>query len=135
MKRKLLLKSIILSVAGILALTTVSCDKDDDLLDFYSSQNRSEVFFGKWQGVESDNQHIFFEFTASEYIISSNMNDSQSSTYVWYNDDQQIHYIRKGKGSSNDARVSIHYKFNSTKDTLKTSFGDNLWSTYAKVND
>ncbi len=111
-----------------------SCS-DDDLLDFYSSQNRSEVFFGKWQGVESDNQHISFEFTASEYIISSNMNDSQSSTYAWYNDDQQIHYIRKGGGSSNDARVSVYYKFNSTKDTLKTSFGDNTWSTYAKVND
>ncbi len=111
-----------------------SCS-DDDLLDFYSSENRSEVFFGKWQGVESDNQHISFEFTASEYIISSNMNDSQSSTYAWYNDDQQIHYIRKGGGSSNDARVSVYYKFNSTKDTLKTSFGDNTWSTYAKVND
>lgn len=135
MKRKLLLKRISLSVTGILALTTISCDNHDDLLAFYSSQNRSEVFFGKWQGVESDNQHLLFEFTASEYIISSNMNDSQSSTYAWYNDDQQIHYIRKGKGSNNDARVSAYYKFNSNKDTLKTSFGDNIWSTYAKVND
>lgn len=126
---KLIMRNI---VCLTILFSLLSCS-DDDLLGFYSSQNRSEVFFGKWQGVESDNQHLLFEFTASEYIISSNMNDSQSSTYAWYNDDQQIHYIRKGKGSNNDARVSAYYKFNSSKDTLKTSFGDNIWSTYAKV--
>ena len=105
------------------------------MLDFYSSQNRSEVFFGKWQGVENNNQHIFFEFTVNEYIISSSFNDPYPSKYLWYNVDHQIHYIRKGKGSKNDARVSVYYKFNNNNDTLKTSFGDNQWSTYAKIND
>lgn len=109
----------------------VSCS-NDDLLNFYASQNRSVEFFGKWKLTETS-QQLFLEFTEETLTIDSDLNDVHSSKYKWYNDDYKFYYITNGKGSKNDARPSKYYRFNANKDTLKISYGDNVWDTYVKL--
>lgn len=118
----------------IILFSLVSCN-DDDLLDFYSSQNRSVEFFGKWKQIETDSQQNYLEFTEEEYILSTALNDLHPSKFRWYNDENKVYYIRNGKGSKNDAESSVYYNFNVNKDTLKTSFGGNEWETYVKITN
>lgn len=109
-----------------------SCN-NDDLLDFYSSQNRSVEFLGKWKQIEAETQPNYFEFTGKEYLITTSPDDVHPSKFLWYNDEGKVYYIRNGKGSKNDARHSVFYTFSVNKDTLKTSFGSNEWETYIKI--
>ena len=115
-------------------LSLISCNSDD-LIDSYNSKNKSEKFFGRWTSVDNEQEEINMIFNSSEYIIYSTGNENAKSKYVWFNDDEKIYYLRNGNGSNNDSQSSMLYLLNNTNDTLKLSFGANIWETYSKQSN
>lgn len=117
---------IILIIALIVGLITSSCDKDDDLLDFYKSQNRSEELKGWWKRIEyPENEHsnyyIFegfmfkqasYSITEGKYIVSTDFN-------YWYNTENTIYVLKEGWKKSKDRDSTIPFRLNTTKDTLQ----------------
>lgn len=120
-------------IYSVIFFSLVSCN-NDDLLNFYASQNRSVEFFGKWKQIEIS-QDMFLEFTEEELTMASDLNDVHNTKYKWYNDDYRFYFIANGKGSKNDANTSVYYSFNVSKDTLKISFGGNVWETFVKTTN
>ena len=115
----------------IFLFSIISCN-NDDLIDTYNSKNKSEKLFGRWTSVDDEQEEINMIFNSNEYITYSTGNENSRSNYVWFNDDDKIYYMRNGNGSSNDSQSSMLYLLNISKDTLKVSFGDNIWETYYK---
>lgn len=115
----------------IFLFSIISCN-NDDLIDTYNSKNKSEKLFGRWTSVDNEQEEINMIFNSNEYIIYSTGNENSKSKYVWFNDDDKIYYLRNGNGSSNDSQSSMFYLLNNSNDTLKLSFGDNIWETYYK---
>jgi hypothetical protein len=99
-----------------------SCN-NDDLLEFYTSNNRSQELFGKWKPIGKYDQIIYLQFNEKEFITTAG------------NDEYKVYYIRNGKGSKNASRPSNYYTLNTSNDTLKMSFGGGIWDTYVKIYD
>ncbi len=111
-----------------------SCN-NDDLLEFYTSNNRSQELFGKWKPIGKYDQIIYLQFNEKEFITTAGKDDLHPSKYLWYNDEYKVYYIRNGKGSKNASRPSNYYTLNTSNDTLKMSFGGGIWDTYVKIYD
>lgn len=121
--KNIFLKSFALAILFFTAVLTVSCDKDDDRIDFYKSQNRSEELKGWWKRI-SNEEHpdymVFEEFTYKNvtYLENQGYYNPSEGDY-WYNNNSHIFSLSVSNFKSNGVENQIPYKMNITKDTLQ----------------
>ncbi|MEG0917443.1 MAG: hypothetical protein RSF68_10555 [Myroides sp.] len=135
MKNRVLLKSIIsLCFISILTLINVSCDKDDERIDFYKNQNHSEELKGWWKRINNEEHPYYivldaFTFKTVSYSEIHGYYIPPEGDY-WYNDDTSIFKLSVGNFKSNGVENQTPYKLSTTKDTLR--LGNNPPAYYVK---
>lgn len=60
MKSKVLFKITNIAVVCTLLLVSLSCDKDDERIDFYKSQNRSHELKGWWRSIDDASENPYY---------------------------------------------------------------------------
>jgi len=125
MKNRILLKSIGLFAVSVLSLLNISCDKDDERIDFYKSQNRSQELKGWWRSIDdtSENPH----YMLFEELLYKSVSYSEVHGYYippegdyWYNTSTHIHFLAPGNFKGSGTERATPFILNATKDTLST---------------
>lgn len=123
MKNKVLFKITNIAVVCTLLLVSLACDKDDERIDFYKSQNRSQELKGWWRSIDdsSDNPH----YMLFEELLYKSVSYSESNGYYlppegdyWYNTSTHIYFLAPGNFKGSGTERATPYKLNITKDTL-----------------
>lgn len=116
------MKTYIISIL-ITAVSMSSCDRDDDRIDFYKSQHRSEELNGWWKRIsnEAHPDYMFFDtftYKSLSYSESLGYYNPAEGDY-WYNNDSYIFSLSVGNFKSSGVENKSSYKLNNTKDTLR----------------
>lgn len=121
---KKIYKTTICFTIVILSISITSCNKDDDRIDFYKSQHRSEELKGWWRKTNEvfnidHPKHIHLNDV--NYFIYGFQSDKQysKSSYYWYNDENKIYILSAGDIKVESTENNFNFILNNTKDTLR----------------